>query len=216
MRKNKFLSLILLILPCYLLFFFGCKKEIDYYSYVSEMRYGVYLYQDDEINFKLYVSERETPYASDGIKGETGYITEAYLTASGTPSTVEMQAENFKGEMNYMSVSKSYYLNFSGKIEGKSVKVTLDIDGKEKAFDAVNVVYDGVFDGKTALKCVQEYDGELFSSLTENGTFKGEIYVRLLYDEGCYYYVGVCDRNGNTNAYLVNGENGRIIAERKY
>ena len=40
--------------------------------------------------------------------------------------------------------------------------------------------------------------------------------MRLLADEGkCYYYVGVIDREGNTAAYLVDGENGNVIAERK-
>ena len=61
---------------------------------------------------------------------------------------------------------------------------------------------------------VTEYDGGRFESLTEGSRFAGEIYVRLLYDEGCFYYVGICDREGNTHAYLLDGTNGRVLAEK--
>ena len=70
-------------------------------------------------------------------------------------------------------------------------------------------------DCESAVKCVTEHNPDLFASLTENKIFKGEIYVRLLYDEGCYYYVGVCDREKNINAFLVDGVRGKIIANKK-
>ena len=61
-------------------------------------------------------------------------------------------------------------------------------------------------------ECAVEHGKELFASLTDGNIFLGEIYVRLLYDDGCYYYVGVCDRNKKITAYLVDGERGKVIA----
>ncbi|MDE7401348.1 MAG: hypothetical protein K2N17_04775, partial [Clostridia bacterium] len=60
-----------------------------------------------------------------------------------------------------------------------------------------------------------EYDKASFDNLTEGRNFSGEISVRLLYDEGCFYYVGVCNREKQVHAYLVDGVDGRIIAERE-
>ena len=65
---------------------------------------------------------------------------------------------------------------------------------------------------KRQVKCVIEHDRKLFEGLTENRLFLGEIYVRLLYDEGCYYYVGVCDKSKHVTAYLIDGEHGKVIA----
>ena len=94
--------------------------------------------------------------------------------------------------------------------------VTLTVDGKEQNFSAASVRYDGLISPIDALNCVREYDTQLFEKLTDQNNFCGEIYLRLLFDDGCFYYVGVCDRNGEINSFLVNGENGRIIANRKH
>ncbi len=196
--------------------FAGCSSTPDYYSFVSEERNGLYLYAEDAFSFKIHCTLRETPYLSDGIKGEVTPVVEFYFNPQKTYNEVEVEAGNFRGEMNYLAVTKSYYLSFTGdNFNAATVDIKLTLDGKETAFKAATALYDGVIDARTALKCVTEYDGELFASLSEGRAFKGEIYIRLLYDDGCYYYVGVCDRAGNTTAYLVDGENGRVIAQKK-
>lgn len=197
-------------------FIAGCSSTPDYYSFVSEERSGLYLYAEDGFLFKIHCTLRETPYLSDGIKGEVTPIIEFFFTPDKTYNEVEIEAGNFRGEMNYQAVTKSYYLSFTGdNFNSDGVDVKLTLDGKETAFKAANALYDGVIDARTALKCVTEYDKELFASLSERRAFKGEIYIRLLYDDGCYYYVGVCDREGSVTAYLVDGENGRVIAQKK-
>ena len=58
-------------------------------------------------------------------------------------------------------------------------------------------------------------ESDRFAALTSGGSFAGELYVRLLYDnERCFYYVGLTDRNGNTYAMLTDAETGEIIATR--
>lgn len=193
----------------------SCAQKLDYYDSVSELRSNIYLYEEDGLSCKIYVSQKESPYNSDGIKGEMNSLIEISLTLDRTPNAAEITVNGVGGEMSYLSVSKSFTLSFSGEDFGTdNVSVCLTADGEEKQFEAQSVLYDGVIDARTALQCVTEYAGTLFENLTVNKQFKAEIYVRLLYDAGCFYYVGVCDRNGNTNAYLVDGETGRIIAER--
>lgn len=194
----------------------GCKKSVDYFSYVSEYRKSVYFYQDDSISVKIYSVDKETPYSLDGVKGAVSNVTEVFFEYGGSANEVEIELLGHGGEMSWLAVTRNYYLSFAGgEISGASIAVTLNIDGKEKKVDVFNVAEEGTIDGKTALKCAREYDGETFNALTEGTTFAGEIIIRLLYDNGCFYYVGVCNREGNVHAYLVNGSDGRIIAERE-
>lgn len=193
----------------------GCFKGVDYNEYISEERTNLYVYEEDGLYFKVHCSDRETPYNTDGIKGEMCGIAEVLVTITSTPDEVTVKVGGQSGEMNYLAVSKNFYLSFTRTESwGESIPVELTIDGQTKQFDATSVLYDGVISGRQALQCVTEYDKELFDSLTDGRAFYGEIRIRLLYDDGCYYYVGVCDREGNINAYLVDGENGRVIAKR--
>ncbi|MGN0803929.1 MAG: hypothetical protein ACI4MS_00915 [Candidatus Coproplasma sp.] len=196
--------------------FAGCSKSIDYFTYVSENRKCVYLYKDDIYEIKIYCSDRETPYVLDGVKGNMTTVTEIYYSCKSSPSEVVCELDGHGGEMSYLAVDNCFYLSFSGEtLQSQSLLVKLTIDGKESETEVFNVCQSGTITPQTAVKCVYEYDTETFSSLTNKNSFQGEISVRLIYDEGCYYYVGVCDRQKNINAYLVDGINGRIIAERQ-
>lgn len=217
MRKKFNISYVLVLLLLYpVLCLAACGKQVNFADFISENRHDVYLYADDGLNLKIYCTLRETPYVSDGIKGKTEDIIEIYLSLNGSPSEVEIEVGGYGGEMNFLSVSKSFYLSFSGKaFETESVDVKLTVDKKEQNYCATSVKHDGLITPQDALKCVSEYDAELFEKLTDGRNFCGEIYVRLLFDDGCFYYVGVCDREGEINAFLVDGQNGRIIATRK-
>ncbi|MDE6613326.1 MAG: hypothetical protein K2K28_02100, partial [Clostridia bacterium] len=58
----------------------GCTKGVDYLDYVSERRTDIYLYSNDGLEIKIYLSERETPFSADGIKGDVGKLTEIFVT----------------------------------------------------------------------------------------------------------------------------------------
>lgn len=198
-----------------LLPFVGCAKQVDYTKYVSERRTNIYFYQDDGIDVKVYCSEREQPYLSDGIKGEMTELCEVFVSFTKNPSKAEIKIEEYSGEMNYQAVENRYYLSFSApQFEKSQLKIEVNADGQTTVYTALPAVYDGVLSCDDALKCVIDYKKELFDNMTNNGLFDGEIYVRLLYDDGCYYYVGVCGKDRVVNAFLVDGEKGKIIAQK--
>ena len=204
-----------LCLFCAVGFLGGCKKKVNYLDYISEARYGIWLYSSDGLEVKIYRSAKENPYIADGIKSEMTELTEVYVTLPKNYDEVELSLDNAGGEMSYRAVENCYYISFADGVSGDNVDVNLTCGSDSYTCTAVSVLYDGVMDCNGAVKCVLEHDGELFSSMTENGIFCGEIFVRLLYDEGCYYYVGVCGRDKNITAYLVDGERGKIIATKK-
>ena len=194
-------------------FFAGCKKNADYLSYVSEKRDNIYLYADDSLEIRIYTSQRENPYSADGIKGDMTSLCEIYVRLPENHDDVAVKVGAVEGEMNYKAVENCYYLSFSDALEKKeSVTVTLSYGGNSAEYKAASVLDDGIISCEDAVKCAVEHGKELFTSLTDGNIFLGEIYVRLLYDDGCYYYVGVCDRNKKITAYLVDGERGKVIA----
>lgn len=194
----------------------GCMKKVDYTKYVSEKRSNIFMYEDDSAAVKIHCSKKEQPYAADGYKGEMSDLVEIYVTLPKVYDTVEVSVETFQGEMSYQAVEKRFYLSLSApEFTTQSVDVTLNYDGESKTVSALSVKDGGVMSCDDAVKCVAEHAKELFDSLTSNGLFDGEIFVRLLYDEGCYYYVGVCDKSKHVTAYLIDGEKGKVISTKE-
>lgn len=194
----------------------GCAKKTDYLKYVSEKRTDIFLYEDDEVSVKIHCSQKEQPYAADGICGSVSPLAEVFVSLPKTYDKVEISLNGYGGEMNYQAVQSVYFLSFSASpFEGDGVDVNLVYGENEKTYRALNVKQGTVMSCDDAVFCVAEHAKELFASLTENGIFSGEIFVRLLYDEGCYYYVGVCDRQKHVTAYLIDGEHGKVIATRE-
>lgn len=194
----------------------GCSKQVNYYGYVSEKRSDVYLYEDDEVSVKLYCTAKEQPYNADGVCGDVTDLIEIFVSLPRNPQELTVSCGGLGGEMNYQATQNGYYLCFTAPpFDKKSVEVTLTADGESKSYNALTVRNDGVMSCEQALSCVVEHDKELFDSMTANGLFDGEIFIRLLYDEGCYYYVGVCNKQKNIKAYLLDGERGKIIAAKE-
>lgn len=210
---KTFRKIIILLPLSLILFVCACATNVNYWDYVSENRNNIYLYESDELTLKIYCVEKETPFLIDGIKGNVNQTVEIYATFPTVPDSVSVNVENYSGEMNYHSVGQYYYVSFTSPDFNKSLlQVNLTYSKKTQTVNAACVKYDGVISSKKALNCAVDYDKKTFNGLTENNLFKGEIHVRLLYDEKCFYYVGVCDSDGNVTAYLIDGENGTVIA----
>lgn len=196
--------------------FSACSKQPDYIGYISEKRSEIYLYSDDDVDFKIYCTEREQPYLSDGICGEMCRIIEVYASFAAPHESVGATIGGFTAEMNYEAVGKRFTLTYPlAPFSADGVDVKLDFGDGEKSFRALNVSDGDTISCEEAVRYAAEYDKELFESLTTKKSFAGEIYVRLLYDEGCYYYVGVCDRDKNVSAYLIDGVKGKVISHKK-
>lgn len=210
----KIIRKFIILLPLLLITFTcACSTNVNYWDYVSENRNNIYSYESDELTLKIYCVEKETPYLLDGIKGNVNPIVEIYATFSTVPDNVSVSVKNYSGDMNYHSVGQYYYVSFTASdFDESSLPVNLTFSGKTQTINAACVKYDGVITSQKALDCAIAYDEKTFNNLTENNLFKGEIHVRLLYDEKCFYYVGVCDASGNVIAYLIDGENGTVIA----
>ena len=96
------------------------------------LRFGtdIYSYSNDGLEINIYLSEKETPYFADGIKGNVSVLTEIFVKLPKTEEQVSVSVGAISGQMNYRAVENDYYLSVSdGSIQGESAEVTLTCDG---------------------------------------------------------------------------------------
>ena len=80
-KKNQFLYILLPIILICATMLSACKKELDYFDSVSELRSNVLLAEIDDFSLRIYAVEKEYPYEIDGIKRDVSKRAEFRLIA---------------------------------------------------------------------------------------------------------------------------------------
>ncbi|MBE5745451.1 MAG: hypothetical protein E7355_04885 [Clostridiales bacterium] len=219
--KSYVLQIFLLFLLLTVLFpLYACQKEIDYFAYVAESRNNVFYAENNGFILRVYAVEKEYPYCADGIKRDTSARAEIRLFApTGDKDcnvSFHVNGEEYGGDMSYDNVKAEYFFSCTLDISNLSqIDCNVVYGEEEMQFCAQSVKTKNTLSPREILEQLRRAETELFSSLSDKYGFAGEIYIRLLYEDFPYYYVSVIDRNGNTNAFLMNGETGEILAKRQ-
>ena len=218
-KRLRIFALVFLFFTTILFPFSACSKEIDYFSYISELRDNVFLAKSQEYSLRVYSVLKEQPYVADGIKNEVSYRAEFYLFAPSGKKEYSLSftanGETIQGDMSFDNVKGEYYYFCSLDISNlEEIECVFSSENEHFSLVAKTVKTPNTLDSKSILNCVLQSQTELFSSLTDDYGFAGEIYLRLLYEDSPYYYVGVMDRKANVTAFLLNGETGKILAKR--
>ena len=130
--------------------------------------------------------------------------------------TVYFNGAEYGGELAYDNVKSEYFLSFSLDVSAeKELSCVLSFGDTQIQLTATSVLRNETIAPNTILENVRAYDPELFKNMTDKYGFIGEIYLRLLYEDAPYYYVGVINRNGEIHAFLVNAITGKVLAHRK-
>lgn len=199
--------------------FASCRKEIDYMDYVSELRSNIFLASGQGLSLRIYAVSKETPYATDGIPKECSTRVEAYLVAPEGDKTCKISfpfdGKEYGGEMSFDNVKTEYYFSCTLDIS-KASELPCRIEYGDTALEmnALSIRTEDTLTPQNILKNLQTEEAELFASLTDEYGFAGEIYIRLIYEDSPYYYVGIIDRNGQIHAFLLNATTGKILAKR--
>lgn len=217
-RMIKYLMVVLSMLVCAV--FSACKKEVRYFDYVSEVRRNIFLAEGDGFSLRAYAVEKEYPYETDGIKRDTSTRAEVYLVAPSGDKTCTISftvgQTAYGGEMSFDNVKAEYYYSCSLDISAlKEIVFAVEFGEETKEFTALSVRTETTLSAEHALDALVNAEGELFQEMTDKYGFTGEIYLRLIFEEKPYYYVGVTDRSGNTTAFLMNAETGKVLAKRQ-
>ena len=203
-----------------LLLFSGCQKKVNYFEYVSENRSNVLLAEDENFSLKVYALKREIPYLSDGIPKTTSTLTEIRLAAPSGEKTYEIfftvKGKTYGGETSYDNVKSEYFYSCSLDVSKESeIPFEIKFEDTVVALNAKSVRTDKTLSPEKILFSLRKAENGLFRSMTDEYGFKGEIYIRLIFEESPYYYIGVIGRDKKTYAFLLNAETGKILAKRE-
>ena len=118
--------------------------------------------------------------------------------------------------MSYDNVKSEYSLSDSvdcSKLESVDFKISYG----DESFNmtAKTIKTDKTLSPRQALDKLRENAPSVFQNLTDGNTFVGEIYLRLISEDAPYYYIGIIEKNGNIQAFLLNSESGKILAKRE-
>lgn len=219
LKKRVLQTLTLLILSICSFFLFACKTKVNYFNYVSELRNNVFWAKTEEYSLRIYSVKKEVPYKTDGIPKELSTRTEFYfLPSSGEKScslSFQIDGKDYGGEMSYDNVKAEYYYSCSLDTSAlQKITCSITYDKEIVQLNALSVLTSSTVTPQSALQNVIHEEKELFNSMTDKYGFAGEIYIRLIYEDACYYYVGVIDREEKIHAFLLNAQTGKILAKR--
>ncbi len=199
--------------------FTSCTKNVEYFDYVSELRGNIFCAKTEGFSLRVFAVTKEAPYAMDGIPMECNRRLEAYLVAPEGDKTCNisfiLHGKEYGGEMSYDNVKAEYYYACPLDIEHEQ-EIVFQIEYGESTLSltAISVRTEDTLTPEHVLKNLQREESELFTSLTDKYGFAGEIYMRLIYEDAPYYYVGLIERNGNVHAFLINAKTGKVLAKR--
>ena len=208
-----FLLLTLFLFP-------SCKKQEDYFSYLSEYRSNLFLAQTETFSVRLYALEKEHPFVADGNVGEKTKRAEVYITAKDGSENCTISFpvgdNNYGGECSYDSVKREYFYSCAVDISTlHSIPLSLQFGESRYEVTAHSVKRTDTLSGEEILARLQTQTPDLFSSLTTKNGFLAEIHLRILYEETPYYYVGIVEKTGKITAFLLDATTGNILAKRE-
>jgi len=202
--------------------FFGssCQKSVNYFEYVSELRNNILLASDEKFSLRVHSVEREIPYLADGIPKEKTTLTEVRLDADGQTGECLVEfvfnGKTYGGEASYDNVKSEYFYSCSLNTS-KAEELVFKIRFQDTVYEltAKSVLDGNAYSPQKILDVIRKEEKSLFTSMTDKYGFKGEIYLRLLFEDAPYYYVGIVSRDKKTVAFLLNAKTGKILARRE-
>ncbi|MBE5736831.1 MAG: hypothetical protein E7348_00320 [Clostridiales bacterium] len=223
MKKFK-LSIALITLSLFILATFsGCEKPIDLSEYLTELKYQSYANQDCEYVIKANYGFIEDNHVTDGKVGKKTNLLTFKLLDRQTDNVTYTVSLDFNG-VNYKSNFKLSPVSHSlvavieiNDFNLNEFEITLSHSSENVKTTLTSILPENTITYKQALTHLQTQQSQLIASyIDQDGRFNGEIAARILVkDEHPYWYIGLCDKDGNLKALLIDGFNGEILAIRQ-
>lgn len=210
-------ALVLSILPAAA----ACSAAPDLTDYVSEYRSRLYSGTEGEYTVVASFSERETPYRADGNVGNMTQVFEVTLAAADNTRTYVVRfssaGKEYCAELSFDSVRMvhSYSQSMPAPEEESLAFAFTDAEDEDFAITvtAQSARLADTLELPALLSALYGAERERFDALADGRIFRGELYVRLLAEDGAnYFYVGLTDRDGRTYSMLADGATGEILA----
>ena len=219
---KKIITAIMIVVT--MLFISSCNRSAELEMYLSQVRTSLYKCQSNDYTVTVYGEEKETPFISDGFVGTLKkYVTVKIenFTESPDDAQVDIYYGNFSlsGRFEYNPLNGKFTAVLDAEVlpTGDVINVVIKNAGNEQALVAKNVISGNVIDYKKALKSVSSKAGAKINKMLDAGGNSIEVRLRILTEgDRPYYYVSAIEKSGKTLAFLVDGLNGEVLAEREF
>ena len=156
----------------------------------------------------------------DGIPKQASILTEIYFTAPkgdlDCSISFTVQDRQFGGDMSYDGVKAEYFFSCTLDISSlQAIDFSLAFGEETLSICAQSVVDSSVLTPKVVVERLAVEYKALFDRLTDDYGFQGEIYIRLIFEDSPYYFVGIIERDKTTTAFLINAVTGKVLACRE-
>ena len=203
--------------------FSGCNKTLDLSDYLTELKFQSYISQDCEYLMKANYGFIEDNHINEGKVGKKINLLTFKLLDRQTDNITYTIELDFNG-VNYKSTFKLSPVSHSlvavmeiNDFNLNQFEVTLSYSSEKIKTTMVSILPENTITYKQALTHLQTQQSQLINSyLDQNGEFNGEITARILVkDQHPYWHIGLCDKNANVKALLIDGFSGEVLAIRQ-
>lgn len=219
-NMKKFLSVtfcvLLIIYSCTLI---SCKNNDLYLQNVSQLRTDVFIGKYNGNTLTVYPEEKEYPFIYDGNACERKkFITIKLDNLVGDEISAEftINEETYGAQMTFQVLPNALICTIEVvSLPQNSLTVSVTENDSTVKVETKSVKINDTVSYKTAIKSVLNQRQSFIKSLKTHNVLQAEIQARLLYEDGKnYWYVGFADKKGNLTAFLIDGKDGKILAEK--
>lgn len=195
-------------------------KALDYFDYVSELRSNILIAETENYTLRAYAVEKEYPYTPDGIRRDVTKRAEIYFVAPSGEKNCSVSfcadGNTYGGEAAYDNVKAEYFFSVSADLSNlQSLEFKVEYGEEKFSLTASTVKRESTLTPRQVLEKLRENEPSVFTELTTSDGFVGEIYIRLISENEPYYYIGLIEKSGKIQAYLLNSDTGKILAKRE-
>lgn len=204
--------------------FTACKKTRDFSPFLTQIRNNCYEYSESGLKITVFAEQKENPFIADGYIGTlANFLTvkvegELNKSLDGAKFTVSYDGNTYGGSFGLSPLGNKYIAEISVEKlpEIPQIQFTAEFDGESKEFTLSTKKLSTTISVTDAVLCVYNENEKLFDEYLTNGSVSAEINARLIVsDDKNYYYIGLITKTGEIYAYLLDGESGKILAEKK-
>ena len=224
-KRRKIIVLVVLIICVLVVAFINCKVDLKstIKDSLSEIRSELFVGESEHYRAYIASGYREEPYACDGVKNELvefGVITMRAKSGSINSASYSLKVDEkeYVGQFEYDPYSSALVVDVEKYISGdNAVELTLTVNGVSEQLSLVNKSKDFAVKIDDVISLIAtNYEKELNELLSLN-KLQAEIFIKIATDNDFtfdknYYYISICDKNGNMINFLVDVSDGNIIA----
>ena len=195
---------------------YACQKD-TLKTHVSQCRTDVFMGESQNYTATIFCEKRETPFVNDAYVGELkNYLIVRIhnLNAQGVSIVIKYQNYTFESETSYDPIITSLVATIPvKKLPTSTMTLSIVSENSTETLTLSSMLKATTITPNQALSSISKEKPSFIKNLYQDGKIKAEVYIRLLVEEDLnFYYVGFATGNGQIDAFLLDGESGKIIA----